>query len=37
VDVIMGHHPHVLQPFEIIDVNADRPFGFDNILDETEP
>jgi hypothetical protein len=37
VDVIMGHHPHVLQPFEIIDVNADRPFGFDNIQDSTRP
>jgi poly-gamma-glutamate synthesis protein (capsule biosynthesis protein) len=37
VDVIMGHHPHVLQPFEIIDVNADRPFAFDNIQDETDP
>ena len=37
VDVIMGHHPHVLQPFEVIDVNADRPTSFDNIRDETEP
>jgi poly-gamma-glutamate capsule biosynthesis protein CapA/YwtB (metallophosphatase superfamily) len=37
VDVIMGHHPHVLQPFEVIDVNADRPIGFDNIRDENEP
>jgi poly-gamma-glutamate capsule biosynthesis protein CapA/YwtB (metallophosphatase superfamily) len=35
VDVIMGHHPHVLQPFELIDVNADRPFGFDNIQDSS--
>jgi poly-gamma-glutamate synthesis protein (capsule biosynthesis protein) len=25
VDVIMGHHPHVLHPFEIVDVNAERP------------
>lgn len=37
VDVIMGHHPHVLHPFEIVDVNADRPFGFDNIQDSTRP
>jgi poly-gamma-glutamate capsule biosynthesis protein CapA/YwtB (metallophosphatase superfamily) len=37
VDVIMGHHPHVLQPFELIDVNADRPVGFDNVRDETDP
>ena len=37
VDVIMGHHPHVLQPFEIVDVNADRPFSFDNIQDSTNP
>jgi poly-gamma-glutamate capsule biosynthesis protein CapA/YwtB (metallophosphatase superfamily) len=37
VDVIMGHHPHVLQPFEVIDVNADRPTGFDNVRDENEP
>lgn len=37
IDVIMGHHPHVLQPFEVIDVNADRPVDFDNIRDETEP
>ncbi len=37
VDVIMGHHPHVLQPFEIIDVNADRPFDFNNIRDELQP
>jgi len=36
VDVIMGHHPHVLQPFEVIDVNADRPVDFDNVKDETE-
>ncbi|HUJ16724.1 MAG TPA: CapA family protein [Nitrospirota bacterium] len=37
VDVIMGHHPHVLHPFELIDVNADRPFGFDNIEDRERP
>jgi poly-gamma-glutamate synthesis protein (capsule biosynthesis protein) len=37
VDVIMGHHPHVLQPFEIIDVNADSPFDFNNIRNETDP
>ncbi len=37
VDVIMGHHPHVLHPFEIVDVNAERPFGFDNIQDSTRP
>ena len=37
VDVIMGHHPHVLQPFEIVDVNADRAFDFDNIRDGAEP
>jgi poly-gamma-glutamate synthesis protein (capsule biosynthesis protein) len=37
VDVIMGHHPHVVQPFEIIEVNADRPFGFDNVQDRSGP
>jgi poly-gamma-glutamate capsule biosynthesis protein CapA/YwtB (metallophosphatase superfamily) len=37
VDVIMGHHPHVLQPFEIIDVNADRPIDFQNIRDKSRP
>lgn len=37
VDVIMGHHPHVVQPFEIIEVNADRPFGFDNVQDRARP
>ncbi len=37
VDVIMGHHPHVVQPFEIIEVNADRPFGFDNVQDLARP
>jgi len=37
VDVIMGHHPHVLQPFEVIDVNADRPVDFGNIRDRAEP
>jgi poly-gamma-glutamate synthesis protein (capsule biosynthesis protein) len=37
VDVIMGHHPHVLQPFEIIEVNADRPFDYNNIQDRSRP
>jgi poly-gamma-glutamate capsule biosynthesis protein CapA/YwtB (metallophosphatase superfamily) len=37
VDVIMGHHPHVVQPFEIIEVNADRPFGYDNVRDRARP
>jgi poly-gamma-glutamate synthesis protein (capsule biosynthesis protein) len=37
VDVIMGHHPHVVQPFEIIEVNAGRPFGFDNVQDRARP
>jgi poly-gamma-glutamate capsule biosynthesis protein CapA/YwtB (metallophosphatase superfamily) len=37
VDVIMGHHPHVLQPFEIIDVNAEKPICFENIQDRSRP
>lgn len=37
VDVIMGHHPHVVQPFEIIEVNADRQFAFDNVQDLDRP
>jgi poly-gamma-glutamate capsule biosynthesis protein CapA/YwtB (metallophosphatase superfamily) len=37
VDVVMGHHPHVLQPFEIIDVNAEEQIDFDNLLDRYRP